>query len=254
MSQIFLVSDYEDAPLDRTRRTVWLHHDRETVNASRSISLSKFLDDPRASVADSDLLVVCGLVTKICTPSNRVKLGQFLTEPWWGPPRVSVDTCLFVGDPWRMWWHWGCVGRPFANYFTSYRLESDWKRYVETDQNNPCTIERIAEYGNGIVEHRNGFSFSNVRFQIQQVSSDCHERYAETKELAFLEEKTVAGIIRRLTEFCQSVYPDRFIPRNLFSSQNHNIRITDLGVDAYIAKRIRDTVSLTNAIAEMFAC
>lgn len=254
MSQIQLMSDFSAASFDRGCRSVWLHHDKDQVAAERTVTLSRFMDDPRSSVAGADLLVVCGLVTRLCTPSNRVKLGQFLTEPWWGPPRVSVDRCLFIGDPWRMWWHWGCVGRPFANYFTSYRLESDWKRYIDTEMNNPCTIEKVVEYGRGVVEHRNGFRFRDVAIHVEPMSAEQHELYAAAKELAFVEEKTISAIIRRLSAFAETAYPQRSIPRDLFSAESHTIRLTDFGVDVYLSKRIRETVALTNAVAEEFAC
>lgn len=254
MSQILLTNDFGSAPFDRGRRTVWLHHDKDCVGASRTVSLSRFMDDPRAAVSGADLLVVCGLVTRLCTPSNRVKLGQFLTEPWWGPPRISVDRCLFVGEPWRMWWHWGCVGRPFANYFTSYRLESDWKRYIDTDAKNPCTIERIVEYGRGVVSHRGGFRFRDVAIHVEPMSAERHQLYADVKERVFNEEKTIAAIIRRLSEYATSCYPSRHVPRDLFAAESHEIRLTDLGVDVYLASRIRESVALTNAIAGAFAC
>jgi len=254
MSQILLTSSFDAAPFDRGPRTVWLHGNRDSIAAERTVALSQFLDKPRESVAGAELLVVCGLVSRLCTPSNRVRLGQFLTEPWWGPPRVSVDTHLFVGDPWRMWWHWGCAGKPFANYYTSYRLESDWKRYVETGAGNPCAIERIVEFGAGVVQHRGGFRFGRVDIRFEQLSSQAHEEYAAEKERAFAEEKTVAAILRRLAAFAGRLYPERVVPRDLFEFRNHEIRVTDLGVDTYLAGRIREAVALTNAVAERFAC
>jgi hypothetical protein len=254
MSQIFLTNDCEKAPFDRGDRTVWLHHDKDEINANRTIKLSSFLDDPRSAVANSDLLVVCGLVTKLCRPSNRVKLGQFLTEPWWGPKRASVDSCLFIGEPWRMWWHWGCIERPFANYFTSYRLESDWNRHIELETDNPCSIERIIEFGNGHVQHCDGFRFGSINIHIEKFSDAKHSSYAEEKEKSFAEEKTIKAIIRRLSAFADASYPDRSIPKDLFASTDHEIRVTDFGVDMYLLKRIRETIELTNAIAEAFQC
>lgn len=254
MSQILLTNDWDSVPLDRSSRSVWLHHDSDVVRASRCVSLSRFMDDPRGAVDGAELLVVCGLVSRLCTPSNRVKLGQFLTEPWWGPPRVSVDRCLFVGEPWRMWWHWGCVGKPFSKYHTSYRMESDWKLYVDTGDKNPCDISQVVEYGRGIVEFRDGFRFAKIGMHVEPMSDEAKEQYAEEKESAFAEEKTATAIIRRLDRFAQRLYPQRHVPRNLFADDTHHVRVTDFGVDSYLVTRMQEVVNLTNQIAENFAC
>lgn len=251
---IYLTNDRDSLSLPKDSKTVWLHHKSEPTNAERMVDLPTFLGDPRAAVRGADLMIVCGLVTKLCNPANRVKLGQFLTEPWWGPPRVSVDRCLFVGEPWRMWWHWGCVQKPFAEYFTSYRLESDWRRYIDTEQGNPCALERVVEFGSGVVEWRGGFRFDRVVTHVEKMSSEAHERYRAEKAKAFDEEKTPAAIIRRLGEFAFLEYPLRSVPKDIFARSSLSIAVTDFAVDRYLVGRIMEMVSLTNGIAEAFAC
>ena len=153
-----------------------------------------------------------------------------------------------------MWWHWGCVGKPFANYFTSYRLESDWRRYVDIETNNPCTIERVVEYGRGIVSHCGGFKFRDVDVHVEPQAADRHHEYENEKERAFTEETTVSAIIRRLSAYASKCYPKRSLPKDLFASESHEIRATDLGVDTYLVNRILETVALTNHVAEEFSC
>jgi len=254
MNRLWLTDDPAKAGLPTGSDTVWLHAAGEAVQAERTVSLPEFLKGPREAVRGSKLLVVVGLVTNLCRPANRVKLGQYLTEPWWGPPRISVDTHLFVGDPWRFWWHFGCAGAAYADLHTSYRLESQWKHYVERGGENPCSPEMLLRFGRGVIGFRGGFKFDSFSVATEVVSGDVRDRYAVEKEKAFAEEKTANGIIKRLAKFVQAACPNRNFPADPTQQGNLAVTATDLPVDAFLLDRLRETVELTNAVAGEFAC
>lgn len=251
---VVLISDYAAAGFPTGPDAVWLHAPGDAVPGCRAVTLPDFLSDPKAAVQGADLLVVCGLVSRMCRPGNRVRLGQYLTEPWWGPPRVSVDSHLFVGEPWRMWWHFGCVGQPFADCHTSYRLESHYRRYIDTGRDDPCGLDAVVRYGAGVVRWAGGFRFDDVSIHVEPMSPAAHDRYRLEKERAFGGEKTAAGLIRRLVAVAAREYPSRVLPADPFKSPILSARVTDFPVDAYLVGRLREAVALTNGAAEAFAC
>ena len=186
-----------------------------------------------------------------------MKYGQFLTDPWVGPPRMSMDTHLFIGQPWRMWFHFGSVDAPFGEqhekYHTSYRVETDWNFWLEGKlPQQPCTMERIRKYGDGVVAFRDGFRFDTQNIRVVELDEAAHAEYLHEKELAFDECRTPAALIKRLAACAQRLCPDRTIPTDLTSSRSATIVATNLGIDRHLLSQARLVFELTNQIAELF--
>lgn len=256
MSRIYLASDHDRLDLPRDSKALWLYHDSDRrPNAERAITLKAFLDDPWGAIKGVDLLVVVGLVSRMCRPGNRVKLGQFLTDPWPGPPRVSVDDKLFIVDPWRLWWHFGCVGIEFGGCNVSYTLETRWNGYIVGMRENPCSPEELERYGDGVIEAHDPFQFDAVDIHVEPMPPDVHARYLEEKERAFQEESTPTAIIKRLAAFASLEYPFRSVPTfgQMFEQRRLTVRATDLGVDRFLVNQIKLRAELINFAARRFA-
>lgn len=256
MSRIFLTTSPEALDIPRDGTALWLYADDACrPDVPRAISLSRFMSDPHGATRDADVLVVHGLVSRITTPANRVRTGQFLTDPWpSGPPRLSVDDKLFIVDPWRMWWHWGCVGADFGGLHTSYRAESLWRASLEGRATNPVTLEAAVKYGTGVIRACNPFRF-DFHAQILPMSTSVHDEYAAEKERAFTSEHTITAILKRLSAFASRVCPDRRVPsfREMFSARRLHVVATDLGVDRWLLAQIEERVRIINGVAEAFA-
>lgn len=254
MSRILLTKEPNTLDLPRDGRTLWLHHPKERIEAERTLDLPTFMEKGWDAIAGVDLLVVVGLVSRLCTPSNRVRIGQFLTDPWDGPPRISVDDKLFITDPWRLWWHFGCVAAPWGECYTSYKLETQWNSSLVGMRENPCTPQEVERWGKGVISAINPFRFTEVDVHVEPMSKDVQEDYAEEKERAFNEETTHTAIIKRLASFADRVYPFRAVPsfRQLFDSESAVLRLTDLGVDRWLKQQLQLRIDLTNYVAEHF--
>lgn len=255
MSRIFLTTTPDLLDLPRDGSAVWLHADRaKRPLAERTVAMSRFMEDPIGAVRGADMLIVVGLVSQITTPGNRVKTGQWLTDPWpSGPRRVSVDDKLFITDPWRLWWHFGCVGADYMGLATSYRAESMWRNSLVDKEQNPVTLDNVITYGRGVISAVNPFRF-DYSLRVDPMPASVHADYLTEKERAFSEEKTIAAIIKRLSNFAQRVYPDRCVPtfRAMFGSANLHVVATDLGVDRWLVCQIEERVRLINGVAEAF--
>lgn len=200
-----------------------------------------------------DLMVVFGL-SRILTPANRTKVGQHLLRPIPGVRRISVDQTLFVVEPWRAWWHFGCVGAKYREFTYSYLAESRWKAAQEGVGDDPFSLGEIARWGGGVIESREPQHFGSVIVQTVDVGQDAQREYQACKSKAFDEEHTPAAIIKRLAAFAQSACPDRTIPTpaQLFKRTHHRIVATGLGVDRWLVSQLLGLVALTDGIARRF--
>jgi hypothetical protein len=257
MNRIWLSDDPDSIDLPRGESALWIVSDRwpGILSAKRWTTRKQFMADPYRFLKPTSSLVLVGLVSALTTPSNRVKTGQFFTDPLPGVTRYSVDDMLFVTDPWRLWWHFGCVEAPFNDCFTSYRLESRWNRYVEGQEPNPCSKEILAKYGDGVIAAVAPFRFAKVNIRVVDLPEEVHVLYQIEKARAFNEEPTINKILKRLGKFADEVFQERCVPsyRDLFRSSQVNIVATDLGVDRFLVTWLRERIDLINFAAERFA-
>ena len=121
------------------------------------VPLEELEANPRGVMGDRTTLVMVGL-SRAMTPSNRThELWEILFNATPGWHKVSLDTTLFVGEPWRAWFHWGFVGAPYREYTYSYLAESHWKAHREgTLSVDPFDLETVTRWGRGVVwsDHR----------------------------------------------------------------------------------------------------
>jgi hypothetical protein len=266
MSRIWLTDDLDQVDVPRGDDALWIFPDGHPhvsggvlslfplVHSVNEKTVSVFMKAPAQYLKSMKYIILVNLVSGITTPSNRVKTGQWFTDPLDGIERYSIDDKLFIVDPWRMWWHFGCAGIWFNECNTSFTLEGKWLRYIEGKEQNPCTKEALLQYGKGVIKAPAPFTFSSVDIQTIEMSADVHTGYLREKESAFSEETTINAIIARLSKYAQMVWPARLVPsfRSMFSSGSINVVSTDLGVDQYLVSAIRARIDLLQFASEEF--
>jgi len=217
------------------------------------VELATLLERREEWLGAPGTMVVVGL-SRLMTPSNRVKLGQVLLRPRPHLHRISVDEVLFVSEPWRMWWHFYAVGAERWGFTDSFLAETRWKNAHELRTSDPFGVEAVLRAMDGVVAGDEPFRFPEIEVETIEAPSRVHADYAAVKEEAFANEKTVAGIIRRLAAFAQQAEPRRAVPTpaRLFRRGAAVPRIvaTDLPVDRYLVAKHLEYVTLTNAIAD----
>jgi hypothetical protein len=202
---------------------------------------------------EKDTMLVVGL-SRILTPANRTKVGPHLLRPLQGIRRISLDSVLFIVEPWRAWWHFGCVGARYREYTYSYLAESRWRAAQECHGEDPFSLGELAKWGDGIVESMVDRYFERVTTEVIEVGVYVEREYQALKTKCFDEEHTPAAIIKRLSDFAAEVCPQRSIPAmsQLFKRDEHAIVATNLGVDRWLTGQLTAMVELTNGIARRF--
>lgn len=256
--RIWLTDNPDAVPIDRSSRTLWVYADtRPRPMADRTLQASAYLAAPRQSIVGVDLLVIVGM-TEIVTPSNRVKTGPFLNEPTAYPARESVDRALFIGEPWRAWWHWGCVGAAWRDVPHSFRLEGLWSQWLDNRIDDPCSLSEFRHVGAGVVVAApDAPTFGGLAVDVIPQPPDVHDAYQIEKAAAFEQETTWRGLVKRLAAFAQAAEPLRAVPTKaqmfrMLGTRQPRLVVTDLGVDRWLSDHYRYLVGLVDGVATSF--
>ncbi|HEX6940908.1 MAG TPA: hypothetical protein VF158_15935 [Longimicrobiales bacterium] len=255
---IILSHDTAAVRLDVDREAICVRHPSyaapQTGPGCAHMSWEAFAAAPDRALAGRSVMVVVGL-NRIITPGNRTTVGPLVLRPRQGLRRISVDHTLFVSEPWRAWFHFGCVGAPYREYTYSYLAETHWRAAQdEVRDDDPFSAGAIIEAGRGVIRSLDARYFEPLEIQRVRVGADVHARYQIEKRRAFDAEHTPHRIITRLARIAADACPARRIPtpRRLFDARRHRIVQTDLKVDDYLVGQLRALVETTNAVAEAF--
>lgn len=255
---IHLAPDTGSVRLDVGDEAVCVRHRTyappQTAPGCLHLEWETFAADPERALRGRSVMIVVGL-NRIITPANRTKVGPLVLRPREGLTRISVDRTLFVSEPWRTWFHFGCVGAPYREYTYSYLAESHWRAAQdEVRDDDPFSLEAIVQAGRRVIRSYSPRYFDAFEVRRIAVGPDVHARYQEEKERAFEEESTPHAIITRLSRIAAEALPGRRIPapHRLFETRSHMVTQTDLAVDDYLVGVLRRLVEITNGVAGEF--
>ncbi len=253
---IYLAADPSRLTLDLPGTTLCVHHRAYTwpqISGATYRRWDEVSERIETYSQGFDNLVMVGL-NRIVTPANRTQVMPVLARL---PNRkISVDTTLFVGQPWRLMFHAVFFRRPFGDYSYSFLAESHHKAYLDGfREDSPFSLERIVEWGDGFVVSDHPAYWHAINVAVVEMSAETHAAYQAEKVLAFEEEAGPNPVIRRLARFAQDSCPTRSLPdlvRGMYASRTLSVTLTDLAVDRYLWSQQERDVLLINAIAKRF--
>ena len=254
---IILTKDIGALRIDAGRDALCVRHRSYdpplTADGCLQLTYEEFAASPSRALSGRTVMVVIGL-NKIIVPGNRTKVGPLLLRPVAGVRRISVDRTLFVSEPWRAWFHFGCVGAKYREYTYSYLAETHWRASKDGLRGDPFSLEAIAACGTGVVRSHYDRYFDKIEVERVEMAPGVHDEYQVLKEKCFKEEHTASAIISRLSAYARSACRRRKIPMPsaLFSRTEHSIVQTDLKVDDYLVGRLRGLAQLTDDIGARF--
>lgn len=212
---------------------------------------NEYVEGRAEAMRGRSTFVVVGL-NRIITPGNRTKVGPLLLRPdaRWNR-KVSVDRTLYVGEPWRAYFHFAFCRASFGEYTYSYLAETHWRAFGEGIRpDDPFSVDAIATEGNGLVRSEYPTFFERFSVTPHDVAPSVRAAYQEEKALAFDEEHTSSAIVTRLSAFAKSAGPLRDIPTTttLFAKTAHDIHCTSLPVDRYLTDQLAALVAHTDGV------
>ncbi len=256
MSQILLTDDSAHALPDVAGRGLCVFaRGFAPVVGMEALPFESFQKDARGHLKGIDTLVFCGL-SRAMNPGNRTaEVWEALFNQSGGLKKCVVDSSLWVGEPWRIWFPFGMTGARWGGYTYSYIGESHWRAWLDgLRPENPFSLDEVKKWGAGVIRSSAPRYFYEFSAETIHLDASVHAEYAQLRASAFEEARSIGPVITRLSRFAASVCPKRAIPNTtrLFERRRWQVTATDLPVDRWLVDNLTSTVALANGIAEVF--
>jgi hypothetical protein len=200
--------------------TIVVYHEmyiRPLINGVTVIDWVTFRSSYMKYVYDSIVLV--GL-NRMITPSNRCDfIFDYLTTLTPHIPKIIVDSSPFIGEPWRVFFHYlfSKCNKFGDNY--SYTVEGDWKKWYYYLQND-CKIspKNLSMFINNTYSDLDSL---NTEFYFFECSNSDLDYYDELKNIVFNKYDTPKMLINNLLKLCNKhfnidISPDSYLTNRKF--------------------------------------
>ena len=144
-------------------------------------------------------------LNRMITPQNRCDMVfDYMASMTRNIEKVSIDLTPFLGEPWRLFWHYDITNQEPFNLPHSYAMETEWKPWFYRDINDcRLTAKNLEQYIHGL-------NFSDLdklttEFVFYDVLDD-ESWYQEAKEHILSTYHTGKMIINNLLKLCNKRY------------------------------------------------
>jgi len=195
---IFFVKDpaslvIEGVPED----TLLVYHAEYTppkVSGATTIPFEEF----KAKYVDYhvNMIILVGL-NRMINPSNRCDfIHEYLSTLTANIPKLSIDTEPFIGEPWRLFFHYLFTSNNLFKRPHSFAVQTEWLHWFNRESNE-CIIS--PEYlGKCIVKTFSDLDLLESTFTFTEVDEKQQTWYAEAKQFTFNKYNTLKLIVNAL--------------------------------------------------------
>lgn len=119
-----------DAKIDYPKNTILVYHSDYTPPKYRDVTYFKFEDYYKVYAnLEPSCIILVGL-NKIVNPSNRCDfINEYLSTLTQNLYKISIDNSPFIGEPWRLFFHYLYTHSGKFNVPHSYAIETEWKHW-----------------------------------------------------------------------------------------------------------------------------
>ncbi len=153
---------------------------------------------------EPELIVVIGL-NRIITPSNRCDMvNEYLQTMTPNIKKICIDTDPFIGEPWRLWFHYSIANCGSFGITYSFAIETEWEHWFYRDTPD-CRLSRdnIRLFISDTISDIEPFQ---TVFEFTEVSADEEAWYQQAKEAVFAKRDTPKLIINDLLKTANAHY------------------------------------------------
>jgi hypothetical protein len=205
----------------------------------------EFLDyKARYTTFDPELIVVIGL-NRIITPSNRCDMvNEYLQTMTPSTPKMCVDTAPFIGEPWRLWFHYSIANAGRFNVPYSYVIETEWLNWFYRDTNY-CRLsgDNIKLF---ITDTASDLDAYHTDFTLRDVTEEEERWYKWTKSQVFEKYDTPKLLINNMLKLSNKYY-GLDIGYDSFKT-NEKLIVPDVGVYRFVVEEAKRRMAIYNAV------
>lgn len=212
------------------------------VSGAEYMEFSDF--KPRYSTLTPLAMIVVGL-NRMLTQSNRCEmLWEYLFTMTPSIPKVSIDTAPFLGEPWRLWFHYGLTGAGKFGVTYSYAIETEWQHWFYRDTAD-CRLSG-ANIGLFLTDTISDLPPLTTSFDLTEIGPDDEEWYGELRQSVFAKRDTPKLIIRDLL----SAVNRRYDTSLSFDSylRGGAVTVPDLGVCRFVIEENERRMATYNGV------
>jgi len=195
------------------------------------------------STLEASRIVLLG-INRMITPSNRCDfIHAYLTVLTPHIPKIVVDTAPFIGEPWRLYFHYqiaNCFSKFGANY--SYPIEGEWRRWFDRDidecQFSPQNLK------DHIVNTLSDLSALTTVFELVPPFANDLEWYEEARKFEFDKFRAPKMLILNLLKvsnkhFGLDVSYDSYLTNQVY-------KVPDIGIYRFMVEENRRRMGIYN--------
>lgn len=191
-----------------------------------------------------NMLILVGL-NRIITPSNRCGMvNEYMQTMTQNIPKISIDNNPFIGEPWRIWFHYSVTNTGKFNLTYSYAIETEWQHWFYRNTNN-CRLsgDNIGMFVNDTYSNLDQLTPS---FYTYQPDKRQIEWYDQAKEHVFSKYNTPKLLINNLLKLS-----NKFFQLNISMDSfrvNDSYNLPDIGIYRFMIEENRRRLAIYNRV------
>lgn len=195
---------------------------------------------------ETSQFVIVG-ANRMITPSNRCDMvNDYLQVMTKNIDKISIDTKPFIGEPWRLWYHYSLAFGEWLGTDYSYPVEGDWQKWFYYEQNqSKLSADMLPVY---IKDTETYLSKLTTDFKFYDLEEMHHDFYLESKNIVF----DKYGTPKLLTNNLLKMLNKHFSLDIGFDSYltNKSFIVPDIGVYRYVVEENKRRMAIYNLFAK----
>lgn len=191
----------------------------------------------------TDQFVIVG-ANRMIKPSNRCDMvNDYLQVMTKNIDKISIDTTPFIGEPWRVWYHYSLAFGSWMGADYSYPIEGDWQKWFYYEaMESKFDEQSLPLFIHDTISH---IKKLKTTFKLYEVDDKDSAFYEEIKTVAFERNTAPKSIIAYLLKECNK----HFQVEVGFDSyrSNQDIQMPNLGVYRFLEKENKRRQAIYNA-------
>lgn len=187
-------------------------------------------------------IVIVGL-NRMITPQNRCDfVHEYLTTLTKNLPKIVIDTAPFIGEPWRLFFHYLFSGNNTFGADYSYVIEGEWQKWFYYEKND-CILkaENLKLY---IKDTYTELERLMTDFNFYEPSDMDIDYYEDVKRIVFERNDTPKMLVNELLKHCNKHFSIIFGYDSYLSNQK--LMLPNFGVYRYMVEENRRRMDIYN--------
>tara|TARA_Y100000034_G_scaffold95703_1_gene116366 strand:+ start:28 stop:825 length:798 start_codon:yes stop_codon:yes gene_type:complete len=186
-------------------------------------------------------------LNRIINPSNRCEMVfdhmQSMTR---NIEKISVDTEPFLGEPWRLWYHYDMTNSDKFGVPHGYAIETEWQHwFYQKITDCRLSANNLDRYIGGTYSDLDELT---TTFEFSEVSSEDLSWYEKMKEHVFSSKNTPKTVINQMLKLCNERYELK-ISYDSFRS-NEKIDVPDNKLYRFVVQENCRRMGIWNKVVE----